>query len=385
MDSHDRREVEALLARLDLRAMAEAAGAHFTRSGSAACPLHSGADNPTAFHLYCGRDGIWRWHCFTRCPPGQNDGDALTFYMRWRHVDFRTAWQELAGHGAGPAHAARSLAESRAPYTYPAAVGPLAALPLFWQAHALIFAAAAQKRLWSPAGRRALAYLQNERGLMPETILRWGLGWQPRDTWEPAALWGLDTRSPTATGTNPPGRSRRIWCPAGIVIPAWRDGGIMYLKVRRPLPGGPLAAAIGVPARLPGAKYTQIRGGQSGVYGADLLRGLPTLILTEGEFDALLAWQAVADLADVATLGSASRRIDRVARGDLAGASRILVAYDSDAAGAAAQAYWQAADPRVQPLDLPIPPGAAASAHDITAYWQSGGDLRGWLASHMTG
>src|SRR5512142_589032 len=91
-----RADVHELLQRLDLREMAEAAGASFARAASSTCPLHPDADNPTAFHLYCGRDGIWRWHCFTRCPAGQNDGDAISFYMRWRHVDFATALRELA-------------------------------------------------------------------------------------------------------------------------------------------------------------------------------------------------------------------------------------------------------------------------------------------------
>ena len=82
--------------RLSLRELSELAGASFRvhkRDGaSSTCPLHGG-DNPTAFRLYLNGT---RWHCFTRCKPGENDGDLLAFYMRWKGVDFKTALHELA-------------------------------------------------------------------------------------------------------------------------------------------------------------------------------------------------------------------------------------------------------------------------------------------------
>jgi DNA primase len=353
-------DLHELRARIDLRELVEAAGASFTHAGSAICPLHPGADNPSAFHLYRGHDGVWRWHCFTRCPSDQNDGDAITFYMRWRHVDFATAVQELARrYGAAPG-----------PINGPPAAPPCAR----WQARAAAFALAAQQALWSPAGRAARAYLQTARGLAPATIQRWGLGYHPRDTWDPPAAWG----GAPAAGV------RRIWCPAGIVLPAWQDGRVTYLKVRRPLPGDPLAAARGASAAGPaahGAKYVHIRGSRPGLYGAGLLRELPAILLAEGEFDALLAWQAANDFLDVATFGSAAQRLDAHAALTLAHAHRIFIAYDADQAGAAARAYWQSATHRAVPLRLPNLPGTTTPAHDITAFWQAGGDLRAWLAA----
>ena len=91
-------DVRSWLACIDLRALAEEAGARFGHGQASCCPLHPGADNPSAFHLYRGRDGRARWHCFTRCPqgPGLNDGDAIAFYMRWQRVDFHTAVHRLA-------------------------------------------------------------------------------------------------------------------------------------------------------------------------------------------------------------------------------------------------------------------------------------------------
>ena len=126
----------------------------------------------------------------------------------------------------------------------------------------------------------------------------------------------------------------RLWLPRGIVIPAWQGDTIWYIKVRRPQPGDALARGIEQVGFLPGMKYAHVRGGKSALYGANAMRGLPALLLAEGEFDTLLAWQLAGDLADVATLGSATQRPNGVAAQALRRARRTLVAYDTDPAGA---------------------------------------------------
>ncbi len=57
------------------------------------------------------------------------------------------------------------------------------------------------------------------------------------------------------------------------------------------------------------------------------------LILTEGEWDAMLLWEHCSDKCDVGTIGGASAKFDAL---DLALPSRyhaILVVYDKDKAG----------------------------------------------------
>lgn len=51
------------------------------------CPLHEGADNPTAFRI--SADGR-AWHCFTRCTEPQG-GNVLDFVMRKEKVGLRQA------------------------------------------------------------------------------------------------------------------------------------------------------------------------------------------------------------------------------------------------------------------------------------------------------
>jgi hypothetical protein len=66
---------EYINSQIDIRAVAEAAGAHF-RGNSSACPIHGG-DNPTAFSIF---DDGRAWKCWTHtaeCNAGGHDGIAL--------------------------------------------------------------------------------------------------------------------------------------------------------------------------------------------------------------------------------------------------------------------------------------------------------------------
>jgi hypothetical protein len=366
-------DIHTLLQHLNLRALTQEAGAVFGRHDASVCPLHPGADNPSAFHLYTGRDGRQRWHCFTRCPQGENDGDAISFYQRWRGVDFKTALHDLA-HRAGATTTPQIKAPQRPPHTtHNQMAEPRRGgrhrlhvthntqyTPHPWQSSAAAFLRFAQVQLWSPPGEPALDYLHCQRGLSKDTLRTWGLGYNPRDVWQAAAAWGL------------PGGGR-VWCPRGIVIPTLRDGAIWSVKVRRPLPSDPLARAIGAVQRLPRVKFSALRGGRATLFGADRLAARPLLLLAEGEFDALLAWQAARDLCDVASLGGAGRRLHAHDAALLTRAWIILTVYDADPAGAAGAASLRALSGRAVPVQPP--------AHDLTDYWRHGGDLRAWIAA----
>ncbi len=93
--------LDPLFEAIDLVHLAERAGATLKRQGRShvgACPLHGG-DNPTAFNIFTGKDGIQRWHCFTGCGDG---GDAISFVRRWKHLDFVEAVKWLADFARVP-------------------------------------------------------------------------------------------------------------------------------------------------------------------------------------------------------------------------------------------------------------------------------------------
>jgi len=176
--------------------------------------------------------------------------------------------------------------------------------------------------------------------LADETVQHWKLGFNPHDR----KLFGL-------------------WVPRGIVIPCLVAGRIWYLKVRR---------SAGHP------KYTQVSGGQMALFGADTLAGRDIAAITEGEFDAMLLYQEAGDLGGVATLGSATARLTDAWVPYLLSVQRLLIAYDTDTAGAEGAAMWEAVTSRVQRL-LPL------IGKDVTDFYSAGGDLRAWIQFVLAG
>jgi hypothetical protein len=232
----------------------------------------------------------------------------------------RSAERRARGHAAQlPSHDAAAPVDLSPP--------DLAAPPPeAWQARAETFCDWAGRRLWGPEGRRALEWLQ-ARGLNYRTILRAGLGFNPDDRYELRSEWGLP---PEQDGQ---GRPRRLWIPRGIVIPWCIDGEPWRVSLRRPL--SPTQRAEGE------ATYIQVSGGTNALYGADTLQpGQPAMVV-EGVFDALAIVQEAGDLvAAVAAGTTGARRVRWIIR--LAACEPVLLAFDADAGGEEAAAYWQA-------------------------------------------
>lgn len=339
-----------LLQRINLRDLAESAGAKFPgMKNSSACPLHKG-NNPTSFHIYTGSDGIPRWHCFTGCRTG---GDAIKFYMTWQGVDFRTAIRELEEYaGKLPAIATGSTAPLPEERVAPSEK---------WQARCQEFLRFAQDELWG--NDAALRYLTEMRGLNTATIGSWGLGYNPRDVWDTEGVYGLD-------------EGKKVWLPQGIVIPGWRNDALYYVKIRRPIGEDMLACGF-VPTRpdlLPNVKYASIRGGRQVAFGETHLAQRSTLVLVEGEFDAMLLHQVCGTRVDVLTLGGAAARLTTGDLMTLATYQRIIAAHDSDQAGDRARVLLAQVSGRI----IAHPP----TAKDVTAMWREGGDieLHRWIA-----
>ena len=350
-------DIADLLARIDLRALAEEAGADFGNSNSSACPIHHGT-KPTSFHVYRGKNGLPLWHCFTGCQTG---GDALRFMQMWQHLDFVAAIAELQRRaGAAPLAPADPRPPAPALRT---AVSPAPGHD--WQDRCVRFLCYCQDQLWQ--NDAVLAYLSN-RGLQPETIGAWGLGWNPRDIWDDETRYGL------ADG-------KKLWLARGLVIPGWRNDALWYVKIRRPI-GEDMerfGLAIAGQVSLPKMKYAAIRGGSLTLFGESHLSAQrrPALVIAEGELDAILLSQVAGDLVDVLTLGGASMHVSMDDLLILAAYPRIIAAHDNDDAGAKARARLAALSERI----IVAPP----PAHDITAAWQLYGAsaIRHWITEAL--
>ena len=334
-DAIDRaRQADLLaLAGVELRKIAGTGGGEY----AGPCPICGGRDR---FRVQPNGAGGPRWYC-RQCGGGQWH-DAIDLVQQRDRVDFAEAVARLTG-------SAPELASAPTAAPAPAAMPePTEAPGALWQERAQTFCQDCRQRLWSDAGKAALAGLR-ARGLADDTIFEAGLGWNDHDRREDRAAWGLEGKT-------------KVWLPRGVVIP-WLIGGQLWrVNIRRP------AADVA----KSGPKYIGPAGSSNGLYGADGLRAGFPAVLVEGEIDALTLAQHAGNLAAPVATGSThgARRARWLGR--LALASSVLVCYDADEPGQAAASYWL---------------GALSNARRWRPYWadanamaQDGADLRQWLA-----
>jgi DNA primase len=123
------------------------------------CPFHN--ERTPSFYVVEDKNFF---HCFG-CGA---HGDAIGFAMRADNIDFVEAIEKLAGE-AGLAVPQATPQERERARQHKTLLEATEAAAAFYET-----------RLWSPAGSRAREYLQ-ARGLDPDTIRRFRLGWAPDD------------------------------------------------------------------------------------------------------------------------------------------------------------------------------------------------------------
>jgi hypothetical protein len=354
-------DLEAIREKISLPALAEEAGARFDNPHllMSRCPLprHAGDRSSQAFTIF---DHGRKWKCHSSCPSDANGGDLFSFYMAWKEVDFKTAVAELTERAVLnpvallPANQKKSKIQS-------APIAPGAA----WQARAGQFITWAEGNLAGHPG--AQEYLEKERGLSPETWCAFRLGYNPTNLYDDPTRWGLD--------------GKKIWLPRGIVMPGFWQGKPWYIKVRRPRPEELIGRYLGewiALDRLPEVKFGGPRGGHSTLFRLAMNHAMPILILTEGEWDAMLLWEHCPDLCDAGTIGGARSHFDQLDLSLLARYLAVLVVHDDDKAGGEGREYITELASRFGRVKSIAPP-----AHDLTDFWKSGGNLRAWVAEHV--
>lgn len=283
------------------------------------CPFCGGTDR---FRVQPERG---RWWC-RQCSPDERWEDAIAYVRRRDGVGFEEARGRVSAteplYGLREAHT-RPLPRSEAPDPQ-------------WQAQAALAARTCVEQLWMPVGDRARAWLHG-RGLEDKTLERWGVGYSSGQTLE------------------------SLWIPRGIILPWWVRGELWQLKVRRPV------------IRSDEPKYASVKGGKPYLFGLDHLAGQDVLVLAEGEFDALLLWQEVRQLVDVATLGSCSGAVTEQLLWELMPYRRLLVAYDADEGGESGALKLQCLSKRIRRMGLP-------AGSDVTDFHLAGGSLSDWIA-----
>jgi hypothetical protein len=219
------------------------------------CPFCGGTDR---FHVV---PAAGKWYCRQCTPRG---GDAIDYVQRREQVAFQAAVELLMGNRAFISHQQMRVRTSGRPETVPSWTQPT------WQSAAQALVVEAERCLAADvAGAAARAYLTG-RGLAPKTWQAWRLGFHL--AWHPV---------------------RREALPA-ITLPWFgADDAVQAIQYRFFGPGI---------ARHD--RFGQKAGGQRTLFGLHRLVGRPTLIVTEGELNAVSCWQVAGAWADVLSIGS---------------------------------------------------------------------------------
>jgi DNA primase len=217
----------------------------------------------------------------------------------------------------------------------------------------MAFLAYSQRAL--AANQPAIDWLQTERGLTAETVKAAGLGFNPADIFDSRQAWGLTPE------TKANGRTRKMWLPAGLIIPNIVDGHLHRIRSRRSDPGQ-------------GSRYIVVSGSSKTpmVAWADQ----KAVAIVESELDAILTNQEASDLIGTVALGSCAAKPDSGLHARLMNTERILLCLDADEAGAKAAAFWQQY------------PGCkrwpTIQGKDVTEQWAAGLPVRPWIEAGLT-
>lgn len=268
-----------------------------------ACPWCNGKDR-FRFWPEHPASNTGRWLC-RQC---QRTGDGIDLVRELKGVGYREACEllRIAPKGGKLSPLAWQRRET------PAAASPACdRLPSpTWQEQALIFLERARQSLGRPEALQEL----KRRGLTLQEAQALGLGWSLGE-WHERTAWGLL-------------EGKRMRLARGLVVPVWRGGKLLRLKIRRA--DETEAAQFG--------KWQAVAGGGNGplVVGK---AGAPVVVL-EAEIDALAVFVGLGGACVAVGLGSAANRPTVESEPWLRSAPRILVALDRDEAGAKAAAWW---------------------------------------------
>lgn len=228
-----------------------------------------------------------------------------------------------------------------------------------WQFYAERFVSQAERTLWSPEGERALAYLRG-RGLDNLSIKTARLGYVRANSQDEYKFGRVFDQEWTHDG-------KPVRAHAGITIPHFAQDNLWAVRLRRP-PG------------LEGPKYLGTRGGSRALYWIDQFEpGLPVMVF-EGEFDALIAWQVFGpglpvEINPLALASASNHHIPQRFLGPLVAATQVFIRMDRDDSGSAAAAALTHI-PGAIAVQVPAP------HKDLTDFHQSCGSeaVRSWAA-----
>lgn len=324
---------------------------------SCACPFCGGDDR---FRIWpeqnAGNGSYWCRQCNVA-------GDRIQFVMDTQRIGFKAACRVTGDGNISDQY----QTDSASPYRLripsvqqtqfipknPAPSSALSSADL-WMEKAWKMASWAAGKLAGSPGETLLI----QKGINTQTAADMMIGWLPEDVYRPREAWGLETVIKPETG-----KPKRLWLPAGLVIPNQSSAAsVNRLRIRRP-DGEPRYYIV------PGSSPAQM------ILGT-IKR---SVIIVESELDAILLYQCAGDITSIIALGTSHAKPDARSDALLNNASCILVSLDYDDAGKSGFAWWSKNYPK-KSVWHPSPAGKDPSEASQHANL-SNDDLRTWIIS----
>lgn len=302
------------------------------------CPACGGTDR---FRSWVKQDRAWCRQCGWA-------GDLIQYLRDFRNLNFKDAatfvGKDLLNQQSPPPPTSKKAS--------PAAPAPQ------WQNRADELVRWAHKQLISDPAK--LEAVKHERGLTPETIAQYQLGWINKDIFDHRTGWGLKETLKDS------GKPKKLLIPRGLVIPRTDSGKVTRIRIRRDKPG-----KYGRYHVLPGSSCTPL-----------VIRTIKEVnpdpaIIVESELDAILLDQELKKSLTIVGLGSATIRPDEILARQLLSTPFILLVLDSDPAGAKQMVgYWKTTFRNSIGASIPIKYGK-----DPFEAFNNGLELNLWLAA----
>ena len=256
-----------------------------------ACPWCGGTDR---FRVWPESGRYWCRGCDAK-------GDAIQYLGDFRKLSFKEA-SSLTGKST-TATARPATPQAWVPETPQAP-------PEAWQEGASSFLDLFVGNLWSDQGATMRQWLYEQKGLSEKTMRDSRLGFNPKYKSQFGASWGLSD-------------DVIVHLSEGLVIPTIQGETIHRLKIRRTNPGKY-------------SRYMNVTGSGNSImlWGKDK----EAVVVVESELDAILLNQEAGDLCTVIALAGATNKPDSRTDSILKQAKVILIALDTDEAGA--KATW---------------------------------------------
>lgn len=299
-----------------------------------ACPWCGGNDR---FRVWPESGRYWCRGCDAK-------GDAIQYLRDFRELSFEEA-SSLTGKTTTATATARPTAPSAWVPETPQAP------PETWQETARSFLDWSVANLWADQGATMRQWLHEQKGLSDETIREARLGHNPTYDPQPGASWGISD-------------DVIVYLSEGLVIPTIQGETIHRLKIRRTNPGKY-------------SRYMNVTGSGNSImlWGKDK----DAVVAVESELDAILLNQEAGDLCTVIALAGATNKPDSRTDSILKQAKVILIALDTDEAGAnAAWSFW----PKQYVRKVKRWP--CLLGKDPSDSWKNGLDLRQWIKVGLT-